>query len=68
MLEAASFLLIFSLVGVIGAFSDTQPGNDSSLYGSLLLSADTGAFLLVGGIAFLLGIVVTLTIQQDFRP
>ena len=64
MLEAASFLLVFSLIGVIGAFSGSTGVTEETLYGSVILSAETGAFLLVAGIAFALGIVVTLTIQH----
>ncbi len=63
MLEAASFLLVFSLIGVIGAFSGTSEMTAETLYGSVILSAETGAYLIVAGIAFVLGIVVTLTIQ-----
>ena len=64
-LEAASFLLVFSLVGVIGTLSGAEAGEGAqTLYGASILSEEAGGYLLVAGIAFVLGIVITLTLQH----
>lgn len=62
-LEATSFLLVFSLIGVIGVFAGTPEEGSESLYGAFLLSSEAGGYLLVAGVAFILGIAITLTVQ-----
>ena len=61
LLEASSLVLVFSLIGVLGVFTGETKGSES-FYGALMLSENTGGYLLVAAIAFILGITVALAI------
>lgn len=64
-LYAAAFLLLFGILGVVGAVSGTGSAETAGAsYGSLLLSAEYGVFVLIGVLAFALGVTVTILIQR----
>ncbi len=54
-----SVMLIVSLFNVIGL---TVPGQGNSNYGSFLLSPESGGYIVVAIIAFVLGILLTIAV------
>ncbi len=54
-----SVMLVIALFAVTGP---TVPGQGESFYGSFLLSQDAGGYVIVAAIAFVLGILLTITI------
>lgn len=60
---AASFTLI-ALFAVIGTISGSGVPGPQSDYGAFILSAETGGYVLIAILGFVLGVVVTLLIKQ----
>ncbi len=63
-LSAASFMLTFALIGVLGVVGDFGLARGQTTYGSLMLSAESGGYILVAVLAFALGVLITITIQK----
>lgn len=55
-----SALLVFSLMGAIGAMTDGAIGNVPGLCGSMLLFAGVGGYVLIGVVSFMAAVVITL--------
>ena len=63
-LGSAASVLAVMLVLSIGKFAGTGSMKGSYNYGSFLLAEETGGYVLVGLIAFLLGVVLTAIIYR----
>ena len=64
LLSLATFITAFALIGVMGVLTDGGAYNTQSAYGSFLLSPEAGSYVLTAVVVFVLGVVVTLTIQH----
>ena len=58
---ALAIALIGAVYGIVGP---SHPGQGESAYGSTLLSAEIGGYVIVAILAFALGIVLTLAITR----
>ena len=59
----AGFTLV-ALFAVISIFSGSAGSTTQSEYGSIILSAETGGFILAAILGFVLGVVATLLIKH----
>ena len=59
----AGFTLV-ALFAVISIFSGSAVSTTQSEYGSIILSAETGGFILAAVLGFVLGVVATLLIKH----
>ena len=59
-LSAVCVVLLVSITGVIGIMTGGAPGMVSGFYGATLLYDDAGAYVLVGMLAFVAGVIVTM--------
>ena len=60
MLSALCLLLMGSLVGVISAFSGKGQSCVRGLYGATMLFEDAGGYVLVGALAFVVAVAITV--------
>ncbi|MBE5925257.1 MAG: hypothetical protein E7271_12510 [Lachnospiraceae bacterium] len=63
-LSATTCLTTFLLLGAFSVFANTSVDNSQSVYGSFLLFADIGSYVLTAVIAFILGVIVTVLIKH----
>ncbi|MCR5701531.1 MAG: hypothetical protein K6G76_05225 [Lachnospiraceae bacterium] len=63
-LSFSSCFVTFLLVGAFGVFANGSISNPQSGYGSFLLYADIGSYVLTAVIAFILGVIVTVAINH----
>ena len=63
-LSAATALCVISLVVAISAFSGTRVSEAQTMYSSFVLSAETGGYVLVAVMGFVMGVVVTFLISH----
>lgn len=63
-LSAASLLCVISIVMTVSFFSGSLVSGDETVYGSFVLSAETGGYVLVAVLGFALGVVVTCIIRH----
>ena len=61
-LTATSAVLAVALLGVLGIFTGVGTATDT-IYGSFILPAEAGGYILTAVIAFALGIVVAMTVR-----
>ena len=59
-LSVLCIILSLSLVGVIGVMTGGSWGTISGLYGTMLLYEDAGGYVLVGVIAFVVAVTITI--------
>lgn len=59
-LSASAAALLCALAVFVGALGRTGFAESRTVYGSFLLSAETGGYVLVATVAFALGVCVTL--------
>ena len=68
MLSGITVMLTVVLVSVVSVLSGVYGVNSQrSVYGSFLISEETGGYILVAIIAFTLGVIVTLLTQKYRR-
>ena len=60
MLSALCLLLTVSLVGAISAFSGQGQSYVPGLYGATMLLEDAGGYVLVGALAFIAAVAITV--------
>ena len=60
MLAALCLMLTASPTGVIGVFGGRGQGRVAGLYGTTMLFEDAGGYVLVGVIAFIAAVVITV--------
>ncbi len=64
-LMALTCLIAIALVGEVGLMTGpTTEGDMASVYGSFLLSPESGIYVLVAVVAFLVGVAITLLIKK----
>ena len=63
-LSAVSCMLAFALIGAFGVLNGSGNLRSGSAYGSFLVSAESGGYILIAVLAFALGVFVTVTIQK----
>ncbi len=63
-LSAASLLCVIALVMSASYFSASQVSGEQTVYGSFVLSAETGGYVLVAVLGFVLGVIVTCVIRH----
>ena len=63
-LTATAGFTLVALFAVIGIFSGSAISTTQSEYGSIILSAETGGFILAAALGFALGVVATLLIKH----
>ena len=66
-LSASAAVLFFALAGCIGVLGGKGVLESRTVYGSFLLSAETGGYVLVAVLAFVTGIIVTVLIERYRR-
>ncbi len=59
-LSALCTFLLISLVGIIGLMTGRTSGIVQGLYGSMMLFEGVGSYILVGLIAFIVAVIITL--------
>ena len=64
LLSSATFMLVFVLIGVLGAVGGFGMVGKQTTYGSLMLSAESGGYILVAVLAFAVGVLLTIAIQK----
>ena len=64
-LSATAFVLTFVLLGVLGHFTGIGTTAAMNAYGSFLLPASAGGYVLTAVIAFALGVVVTVLAKKS---
>lgn len=63
-LSAASLLCVISIIMTASFFSGSQVSGEQTVYGSFVLSAETGGYVLVAVLGFALGVVVTCIVRH----
>lgn len=63
-LSGSATVLFFSLMACIAAFGGTGTLKSRTDYGSFLLSAETGGYVLTAVIAFVMGVITTVLIKR----
>lgn len=63
-LSVASVLCVVFLIMAISFFSGSQVSGEQTVYGSFVLSAETGGYVLVAVLGFALGVVVTCVVRH----
>lgn len=63
-LSAATFVTAFVLVGALSVLSGTEVYGTQTAYGSFLLYAQAGGYVLTAVVSFMLGVIVTFLIQR----
>ncbi|WP_405322887.1 hypothetical protein [Fibrobacter sp.] len=63
LLATTACISLISLLAVIGKFAGSEISGMPGAYGSFILSASTGGFVLAGILGFVLGVSVTLLIK-----
>lgn len=63
-LMTSACLTLVVLIAVIGTFSNSQVSRIYIEYGSIILSPDTGKYVLIATLGFVLGVLVTFVIKQ----
>ena len=63
-LSAAAFLVATALLGTIGVLGSREVQGMQTVYGSFLLPAEAGGYVLAAILAFALGVALTLMIQK----
>lgn len=64
-LSTTAALLFIALVSCIGTFGKSGAPGSRSEYGSFLLSAETGGYILTALLAFLAGVITAVLIQKN---
>ena len=62
-LTISAFFSLIALFAVIGTFSGTEVSEMQTAYGSFILSAKAGGYVLAAVLGFALGVAVTLVIK-----
>jgi len=63
-LSAAAFVVAAVLLGTIGMLGGKGVRGTQTVYGSFLVPAEAGGYVLVAVLAFVLGVALTLMIQK----
>ena len=64
-LMAVTCFIAIALVGEVGLMTGpTSEGDMASVYGSFMLSPESGIYVLVAVVAFLVGVAITLLIKK----
>ena len=63
-LTTTACLTLVALFTIIGIFSGSAVTSTQSEYGAIILSAETGGFILAAILGFVLGVVATLLIKS----
>ena len=63
-LIATASITLVALFSVIGIFSEAEVSTKQTMYGSFILSAETGGYILTAVLGFVLGILVTIITKR----
>lgn len=64
LLSSATLIVAFALVGTLSVLNNSAITQTQSSYGSFLLPASSGIYILVAVLAFVSGVAITLIIQR----
>ena len=61
---ATASITSVALFAVIGVFSEAEVSTKQTMYGSFILSAETGGYILTAVLGFALGVLVTIITRR----